>query len=99
MTYEERAAEAKSYYEEGLERVRTTPEPVGQKYHRGARVRIADDLGQCMRFFPSGCLATVEHTYAHAFGGDDVKSYSLIVDGHGSTAWYNEDQISEAPHA
>tara|TARA_Y100000310_G_scaffold214597_1_gene215488 strand:+ start:154 stop:447 length:294 start_codon:yes stop_codon:yes gene_type:complete len=91
---EERHAEAKSVYEAGMQRVRDTPEPEGQKFPCGSRVRIADDLGQSMSHFVSGVDATVVHTYAHAFGGKDVKSYCLDVDGYGETAWYYEHQLT-----
>ena len=81
-------------YTAGMERVKTTPTPEGQRYPVGTRVRIADDLGPYMRHFPAGRFATVLHTYAHAFGGDDVKSYCLDVDGYGPVAWYFENQPS-----
>ncbi len=47
-----------------------------------------------MSHFTSDCDATVVHTYAHAYGGDDVKSYCLDVDGHGETSWYDEWQLT-----
>ena len=90
----ERQVEAKSYCRAGWLWAATTPEPAGQKFPIGTRVRIADDLGRSMKHFPSGCNATVEYTDAHAFGGD-VKSYALIVDGIGSEAWYDESQLTE----
>ena len=89
-TYAERA---KGYYKQGLANVANNPMPEGQKFPVGARVRIVKDLGEYMPHFPSDSLATVEYTYAHAYGGKDVKSYSLIVDGIGSVAWYYEHQL------
>lgn len=83
----------KSVYESGLERVRSTPCPDGQKYKPGTRVRVADDLGSSMSHFCSGVDATVKYVYAHAYGGSDVKSYCLDVDGVGSVAWYYEHQL------
>ena len=74
--------------------MKETPEPPGQKFPIGARVKIADDLGQCMAHFPKGKHATVKYTYAHAYGGNDVKSYSLDVDGHGGSSWYKEHQLT-----
>ncbi len=85
---------SQTLYERGLKQVRDTPEPKGQKFPAGARVKIADDLGETMVGFVSGKMATVEYTYAHAFGGDDVKSYSLNIDGVGSSAWYYEHQLT-----
>jgi hypothetical protein len=95
LTYEERLARATSIYEEGLLRVKRTPEPEGQKYHVGARVKIQDDLPPYMSHFPSGKMATVSYTYAHAYGGSDIKDYSLNIDGIGEVAWYDEDQLQE----
>ena len=94
MDYETRLSQAKAYYQAGLKKVENTPEPARQKFANGTKVRIADDLGRAMFHFPSGIKATVEYTYAHAYGGDDVNSYSLIVDGHGSVAWYHEWQLT-----
>lgn len=92
-----RIDEARSYHESAMQRVASTPPPDGQKYPPGARVRITDNLGFGMGHFPgAGKLATVHYTYAHAYGGNDVKSYSLNIDGHGEVAWYREDQISDA---
>jgi len=93
-SYAERLNDATGIYNQGLENVNHDPEPKGQKFAVGSRVHIADDLGSTMRHFKSGCDATVEYTYAHAYGGSDVKSYSLIIDNHGSSAWYNEWQLT-----
>ena len=53
MNYETRLKQAKSYYAAGLERVKTTPEPKGQKFPIGTRVMIDDDLGPTMSHFPT----------------------------------------------
>ena len=81
-------------YERGMERVRTTPEPEGQKFACGSRVRIADDLGPWMWHFPSGVNATVVYCYDHAFEGGDTDSYCLDVDGEGKISWYKEWQLT-----
>ena len=94
MDYETRHAQAKAYCEAGMELVRTTPEPKGQKFPCKSRVRIADDLGPAMRHFPSGKDATVIHVYCHAFGGSNVKSYCLDLDGLGQHSWYYEHQLT-----
>ena len=86
--------EAQANFDAGMERVATTSEPKGQKFPNGSRVRIADDLGDGMSHFQSGVNATVLHTYAHAYGGNDVKSYALDIDGYGHTAWYYEHQLT-----
>lgn len=95
MNAEERYSQADIYYRAGLYRVKTTSPPDGQKYPPGTRVRITDDLGPSMRHFPSGKNATVKYTYAHAYGGGDVKTYCLAVEGHGEISWYSEEQIEE----
>lgn len=92
--YETRAAQAQGVYQAGMKKVAETPEPEGQKFPCGSRVRIADDLGPSMRHFESGVDATVEYVYAHAYGGSDVKSYCLNIDGCGSVAWYYEHQLT-----
>jgi len=95
-TRRSRIDEAKSYTANCLARMGNKPEPEGQKFPIGTRVRIADDLGKSMSHFRgAGRNATVEHTYAHAFGGDDVKSYFLDVDDVGSNGWYHEHQLTE----
>lgn len=89
-----------SYYQAALRCVAETPPPAGQKFAPGARVMIADNLGHHMSHFPAGKLATVLHTYAHAYGSTDQQSlrlYSLYVDDIGVVSWYDECQLSEAP--
>jgi hypothetical protein len=94
LDYQTRLAHANCDYRAGLKKVATTPEPDGQKFPCGSRVRIVDDLGSAMSHFHSGVEATVEYVYAHAYGGSDVKSYSLNIDGRGSCAWYHEHQLT-----
>lgn len=97
-TPSKRYAEADAYHSRAMARVATTPAPAGQKYPPGTRVRIADDLGPSMRHFIAGKLATVHHTYAHAYGGTDVGHYFLDIDGYGRSGWYLEHQLSPATH-
>jgi hypothetical protein len=47
-----------------------------------------------MSHFPKACNATVVGTYAQQFGGGDVKSYTLDLDGIGENSWYQEDQLT-----
>jgi len=97
MPYVEKAK--RSPHEEGMEKVATTPIPEGQKFPIGTRVKIAEDLGPYMSHFTGkGCLATVQYTYAHAYGGNNVTDYSLNIDGRGSSAWYPEDKLTEVKH-
>ena len=100
MDYKQRNAEAKSVYEQGKKRAKEGGTPEGQKFPIGSRVHICKDLGQFMSHFTSDCDATVEYTYEQAYGNmsDDPerhsKTYSLIIDGHGSSAWYEEWQLT-----
>lgn len=91
LDYEIRHAHAKAYYQNGLERVANTPEPEGQKFPVGSRVKILGDASPHPRI-GTGKVAVVEYVYAHAYGGDNVKSYSLNIDGN-SWAWYDESQL------
>lgn len=87
-------------------KVRNDPEPKSQKFSIGTRVRIDDDLGDFMQYFPKGKNATVLYTYAHAFMdisvSDNLKaytglesdSYALDVDGVGFISWYRENQLT-----
>lgn len=65
-----------------------------QKFKKNTVVRIAKDLGTSMPHFTNNCLAIVEYTYAEKYGGDDNKSYSLHIEGEGSSAWYYENQLT-----
>ena len=95
MDYKERYAAACGIYERSLIRIAEEPEPKGQKFPVGCRVRIADDLGRQKRHFKSGCNATVNHTYAHAYGGSNIDDYCLDIDDHCQVAWYQEHELTK----
>lgn len=92
----QRSVDANLCHQQGLRRTRETPPPADQKFPPGTRVRIADNLGPSMSHFPSGKNATVEYTYAHAYGagGNHARRYSLNIDGVGSVSWYSEHQLT-----
>lgn len=90
-----RLSDAQAYHTMAMTRVKNTPEPAGQKFPIGTKVKIAKDLGPRMPHFPSGIQGTVNYVYAHAFGGDNVTSYCLNVEGAGNIAWYEEHQLTE----
>ncbi len=94
LDYLTRLSQAQGVYQAGLKRVKTTNEPEGQKFPCGSRVRIAKDLGRSMSHFASDRDATVKYVYAHAYGGNNVTSYCLDVDGIGSSSWYEEHQLT-----
>lgn len=96
MNHEEYAQAIRAKNDRSEERVRAEPVPIGQKFAPGTRVRIADNLGPSMSHFPKGRFATVVSTYAHQYGGDDVKSYTLNIDGLGQHSWYEEHQLTLA---
>ena len=97
-TYEKRLSDAKSNYQQGLDNVKNKAEPKKQKFPCGSFVKIADELHGGMHHFSSGIPAMVEYTYAHAYGSDDINSYSLFIrespDEWNSCAWYEEDQLT-----
>ncbi len=89
MNYEER----KQIHAAGIKRVNSVAEPEGQKFPCGSRVKITNSPDHTRDHFPHGVEATVMYTYAHAYGGEDVYSYCLNVDGHGEISWYEEDEL------
>ena len=94
MDYKERQEEATNIYNQGLLKVKNNPPPKGQKFPVDSRVHICKELGGCMSHFKADCNATVMYTYAHAYGGNNIKSYSLNIDGYGKVAWYEEWQLT-----
>lgn len=75
-----------------------------QKYPRGTRVRVAEDLGPSMSHFEGkGEEAIVEYTYAQEYGWmggtKDYTSYSLVLLNemglpYNSVSWYEEHQLT-----
>ena len=70
-----------------------------QKFKRGSRVRIRDKMPDYMSHFDCDCEAIVVYTYAQAYGGDDIDSYSLLLlkeDGepYNLVCWYEEYQLT-----
>ena len=94
MEYNQRLAIAKAMY----------AKPPGddlpnQKFPRGTRVKVADEMPPHMSHFESGFEGIVEYTYGQKYGGDDINSYSLIVlnkEGQpiNSIAWYYVSQLT-----
>ncbi len=70
-----------------------------QKFKRGARVKVCDEMPLYMFHFPSGFEAIIEYSYAQKFWGDDTKNYCLIAldeksEPINSIAWYHESQLT-----
>ena len=73
-----------------------------QKFHQGDLVFIKEDLGPYMSHFESGCRAIVQYSYNDRYGDKDKSkefknesdvSYSLWLEGRGSVALYQQDQL------
>ena len=65
-----------------------------QKFNHGDLVHIAKDLGRAMHHFEADQDAIVVGSYADQYGGDDTKSYTLHLQGHGPVSWYSEHQLT-----
>lgn len=65
-----------------------------QKFQKGDLVRIAKNLGSSMSHFTADCDAIVIGSYADEYGGNDTKSYTIHIKGHGETSWYQECQLT-----
>lgn len=64
-----------------------------QKFNKGDKVKIADDLGSSMSHFQSGMEAIVIGSYKDQFGGSNTDSYTIHIQGQGETSWYHEHQM------
>ncbi len=81
-----------------------------QKFFRGQRVRVADDLGSMLRHFQSGCDAIVVGSYTGcdaivvgsytdqygSAAGEDPE-YTLLLKDDGvmdTVSWYEESQLT-----
>jgi hypothetical protein len=85
MTTEEYKAFVQERYDQGLANVKSTPCPPNQKFPPGTKVKVKGLTG----------FAIVEYTYAHAYGGDNVKDYSLLMNGKYSSAWHRENELEK----
>jgi len=93
-SYKDRLADAKRLYA-----VAPKEDQPGQKFPRGSRVHVDDEMPTHMFHFPKGFEAIINWTYAQKYWGTDVDSYSLIMlDDDGSPtnaiAWYHECQLT-----
>lgn len=64
----------------------------------GDLVRVADDLGESMSHFASGCNAIVEYSYLEKYGPGGDNTYSLHIENVGSSAWYYAHQLTFIRH-
>ncbi len=70
-----------------------------QKFKRGDKVRVADDLGGPMSHFRSGYDAIVKGSYHDQFGHGDHDEYTLMACDTGSeSSWYEEHQLTFLEH-
>jgi hypothetical protein len=68
-----------------------------QKFPRGSIVKVGN-MPSYMSHFTSNFIGVVVGTYATQYGGDDYKSYTLLIldknlNYEEVTSWYKEDQI------
>ena len=94
MDYETRLAQAKAYSS-----MPPKCDQPGQKFARGCRVKVDDEMPRFMSHFKKGFEGIVEYTYAQKYHSDDIKSYSLVVldDNEkpiNSISWYYESQLT-----
>lgn len=88
ISYEERYRKATEIFEQGLKNVRTRPIPLNQKFNPGTFVYHKRHK----------LPARIECTYAHAYWGDNIKSYSLTIrypSGWSSSAWHDESLLTK----
>ena len=67
---------------------------VNQKFHKGDWVRVAKDLGPYMSHFTADCDAIVIGSYKDQYGRGDTESYTLHLERHGETSWYEGHQLT-----
>jgi hypothetical protein len=87
MSYPEAA---KHYYQEAMKRVINTLPPINQKFRMG-------DFVISLFVHKPGHVGRVQYTYAHAYGGENVSEYSLLIrDENGKwapVAWFDEKSL------
>ena len=94
MDYETRLAQAQALYAKPAGK-----ELEGQKFPRGARVKVTDEMPSYMSHFECGFEAIVEYTHGQKYDSSDIKNYSLIqLNENGepinSISWYEEGQLT-----
>ena len=70
-----------------------------QKFFRGHRVKIADEMPRYMSHFECGIEAIIDHSYDDIYSGtsDSVKYAVLLLMPDGSkrsVAWYDQDLLT-----
>lgn len=70
--------------------------PLGQKFPIGARVRSSrtGEVGTVIGSYAKHCMGSFKE------GSQDLKSYTLYVDGVGTRAWFDESELElvDAPY-
>ena len=70
-----------------------------QKFVRGDKVRVKDDLGFTHSHFRSGFDAIILGSYADQFGGDNTNSYTILsCDTGTSISWYYDEHLEFVEH-
>lgn len=64
-----------------------------QKFNKGDKVKVSDDLGPHMSHFQGGMEAIVIGSYKDKYGGSDTESYTIHIQNQGEVSWYYEHQL------
>ncbi len=83
------------YHKKCMLALDSKPEPKGQKFSRGSKVKVVDS------YWPEyiGRVATVMYTHAHAFDSDSVENYSLMFDDGCEVSWFIAEGLEEVKNA
>lgn len=69
-----------------------------QKFKSGTFVHISGDFPTSRAHFAQDCPALICYTYKQMYGGDDFKTYALMIREKNGTwrfsAWYNEYELT-----
>lgn len=75
------------------------PNKENQKFKRGFRIKVTENLPDSMSHFEKGFEGIVKYTHAQQFGGENIDSYSILqLNKAGkpinSISWYKENQLT-----
>jgi hypothetical protein len=70
-----------------------------QKFPRGTRVKVDDEMPASMSHFECGFFGIVAYTYHQEYGGGNTRSYCLVVLDKNNwpinmISWYDESQLT-----
>lgn len=67
-----------------------------QKFFRGQRVKIADEMPKSMTHFEKSVEAIIQYSYSDVYGKNDNNNYSLllIIPKLRTSAWYPAELLT-----